>query len=47
MKATYEFSESKEKINYPLFMEDLKLYSRTEKGFDSCAMFVMEKGKIL
>ena len=26
-KAAYEFSESKEKINHPLFMDDLKLYS--------------------
>ena len=26
-KAVYEFSESKEKINYLLFMDDLKLYS--------------------
>ena len=34
-KATYEFSESKEKINHLLFMDDLKLYSRSEKGLDS------------
>ena len=27
MKAAYEFSESKDKINYLLFMDDLKLYS--------------------
>ena len=26
-KAGYEFSESKEKINHLLFMDDLKLYS--------------------
>ena len=32
-KAAYEFSESKEKINYLLYMDDLKLYSRSEKGF--------------
>ena len=32
-KAAYEFSESKEKINHLLFMDDLKLYSRSEKGF--------------
>ena len=31
-KASYEFSESKEKINHLLFMDDLKLYSRSEKG---------------
>ena len=26
-KAAYKFSESKEKINHLLFMDDLKLYS--------------------
>ena len=66
-KVPHEFSESKEKINHHLFMDDLKLYSRSEKGLDSlvqtvrvfsedigmefgierCAMFVMEKGKIV
>ena len=35
MKAAYEFSESKEKINHLLFMNDLKLYSRSQKGLDS------------
>ena len=35
VKAAYEFSESKEKINHLLFMDDLKLYSRREKGWDS------------
>ena len=34
-KAAYEFSESKEKINHLLFIDDLKLYSRSEKGLDS------------
>ena len=34
-KATYEFSESKEKINHILCMDDLKLYSRREKRLDS------------
>ena len=34
-KAAYEFSGSKEKINHLLFMDDLKLYSRSEKGLDS------------
>ena len=34
-KAAYEFSESKEKINHLLFTDDLKLYSRSEKGLDS------------
>ena len=35
VKAAYEFSESKEKINQLLFMDDLKLYSRSEKKLDS------------
>ena len=39
-KAAYEFSESKEKINYLLFMDDLKLYSRSEKGLDSLVQTV-------
>ena len=34
-KAVYEFSESKEKINHLLFMDDLKVYSRSEKRLDS------------
>ena len=34
-KAAYEFSERKEKINHLLFMDDLKLHSRSEKGLDS------------
>ena len=34
-KAAYEFSESKEKINHLLFMDDLKLHSRSDKGLDS------------
>ena len=34
-KAAYEFSESKEKINHFLFMDDFKLYSRGEKRLDS------------
>ena len=34
-KAAYEFSESKENISHLLFMDDLKLYSRSEKGLDS------------
>ena len=35
VKAAYEFSERKEKINHLLFMDDLKLYSQGEKGLDS------------
>ena len=39
-KALYEFSESKEKINHLLFMDDLKLYSRSEKRLDSLVQTV-------
>ena len=39
-KATYEFSESKEKIDHHLFMDDLKLFSRSEKGLDSLVQTV-------
>ena len=39
-KAAYEFSESKEKINHLLFMDNLKLYSRSEKGLDSLVQTV-------
>ena len=34
-RAEYEFSVSREKINHLLFMDDLKLHSRNEKGLDS------------
>ena len=40
VKRAYEFSESKEKINHLLFMDDLKLYSRSEKGLDSLVQTV-------
>ena len=36
----YEFTESKEKINHLLSMDDLKLYSRSEKGLDSLVQTV-------
>ena len=39
-KAAYDFSESKEKVNHLLFMDDLKLYSRSEKGLDSLVQAV-------
>ena len=39
-KAAYEFSESKEKINHLLFMDDLKLYSRSEKELGSLVQTV-------
>ena len=40
VKAGYEFSESKKKINHLLFMDDLKLYSQSEKGLDSLVQTV-------
>ena len=39
-KAAYEFSESKEKINHLLFMDDLKLYNRSEKGLNTSVQTV-------
>ena len=39
-KTAYESSESKEKINHLLFMDDLKLYSPTEKGLESLVQTV-------
>ena len=39
-KAAYEFSESKEKINHLLFMDDLKLHSRSDKGLNSLVQTV-------
>ena len=45
-KSVYEFSESKEKINHLLFMDDLKLYSRSEKGLDSLVQTVCVLVKI-
>ena len=45
-KAAYEFSESKEKINHLLFMDDLKLYRRSEKGLDSLVQTVRVLVKI-
>ena len=40
MKAAHEFSENKQKINHFLYMYDLKLYSRSEKGLDSLVQTV-------
>ena len=34
-KEAYEFSESKEKINHVLFMDDLKLFSGSEGPFQN------------
>ena len=40
-RAAYEFAESKTKINHLLFIGDLKLYSRSEKGLDSLVQTVL------
>ena len=40
VKAAYEFSESKEKINHLLFMDDLKVYSQSDKRLDSLVQTV-------
>ena len=40
VKATYEFSESKQKINHLLFMDNVKLYTLSEKGLDSLVQAV-------
>ena len=34
-ESAYQFSSTKEKINHFLFMDDLKLYTKNEKGLDS------------
>ena len=39
-KEAYEFSESKKKVNHLLFMDDLELDSRSEKGLDSLVQTV-------
>ena len=39
-KAAYEFLESKEKVNHLLYMDDLKLYSRSENGLGSLVQAV-------
>ena len=46
--AAYEFSESQEKINHLLFMDDLQLYNRSEKELDSLVqtvcVFIEDRG---
>ena len=39
-RAAYEFSSSKENINHLSFTDDLKLYSRSDKGLDSLVQTV-------
>ena len=36
-KAAYEFFRKQREVHHLLFMDDLKLYSRSEKGLDSLA----------
>ena len=38
--GAYESSESKEKINHLLFMDDLELYSQNQKGLASLVQTV-------
>ena len=38
-QSAYQFSRNKEKINH-LFMDDLKLYAKNEKGLDSLVQTV-------
>ena len=33
--SAYQFSSNKEKVNHLLFMDDLKLYAKNEKGLES------------
>ena len=40
VKVPYEFSESKERFNHHLFMDDLQLYSRSEKRLNSLVLTV-------
>ena len=35
IKSGYEFTRSKEKVNHVLYMDDLKLYAKTEETLDS------------
>ena len=39
-KSAYQFSSNKEKINYLLFNDDLKLYVKNEKGLNSLIQIV-------
>ena len=39
-RSEYEFPRTKEKINHPLLMDDLNLYSRSEKEVDSLVQII-------
>ena len=34
-EPSYQFAKNRERINHLLYMDDLKLYAKTEKGLDS------------
>ena len=34
-KEAYEFYKNKEKLNHVLYMDDLRLFSKSERGLDS------------
>ena len=34
-ESTYQFVSNKEKMNHVVFMDDIKLYARNQKGFES------------
>ena len=34
-EPSYQFAKNREKINHLLYMDDLRLYAKTEKGLDS------------
>ena len=40
VESAYQFSSNKKKINHLLFMADLKLYAKNEKGLDSLVQTV-------
>ena len=39
-ESAYQFSSQKKKINNILFMDDLKLYAKNEKGLESLVQIV-------
>ena len=40
LKSTCQFASNKDKINHLLFIDDLKLYAKSEKGLDSLVQTV-------
>ena len=43
----YQFSSNKEKINHILFMDDLKLYVKNEKGLESLVQVVQYRFSVM